>query len=311
MGQDASREEIQAAFKEFLEREDKASNDEADEYWYQSEETSDDAEKAKFFAKGMEEGSALCAQELGKLYLEGKGVPKDLEKAEQYLQKAAECGLPIAMFLLGQMSLKKDADKGFDWLCKSAIKGNVNAYVCLGDYITADPKIRRQIEGRVSVYFQEIEHKTNLGGRENQFKGWCYATGICCSQDFDIAQASWIVGIEERDFGCKFLMDMYKAGKFPPVSSADRKSSSSAGAEEGVEDWPEENEQNHAAEKGGSNLKAILSIVIGLISMGELTGLSIIGMILGILAVKSKPGALAVIGIVINAISLLTLGGIF
>ncbi len=83
-----------------------------------------------------------------------------------------------------------------------------------------------------------------------------------------------------------------------------------AGSLEELERQEEERERQEKEQeqaKRNANLKAILSIVIGLVAAGSLAGVSLIGLILGILALKDKKGALAVIGIVINAIVLLVL----
>lgn len=296
--------QVQERFQQFLERQDAVSNNEADEYWIQSEDASDPAEKVRLLEQGMQEGSAVCAQQLGDMYMSGNGVPKNLVQAETYLQKAADCGLPIAMFLLAQICFKSSADKALDLLCRSAIKGNVNAYLQIAELASKEPVLREQLEARLMVFYQKVHDQKDPDRWVNQFVGWCCATGICCPQDFDFAQARWLLGIDQENFGCQFFMDMYKDGKFPVVSTG----TSEGGAEE--DDW-EEDTEGKDEKKHGISKKAIVSIVIGIIAIGELAGLSIIGLILGILAKKDKGGALAVIGIVLNAIVLISMAGGF
>lgn len=292
--------QIQERFRQFLEQQDAANNDEADEYWIESENASDPLEKIRLLEQGVQEGSALCAQQLGDRYMCGNGVPKNLVLAETYLQKAADCGLPIAMLLLAQICYNSSVDKALDLLCKSAIKGNVNAYLQIGDLASKEDVLREQLEGRMMVYYQKVYNKENPDGRENQFVGWCNATGICCQQDLQKAQARWIVGKEQENFGCEFFLDMYKAGKFPVVNTG-----------VGNDGWAEDELEGDVEERRGISKKAVVSIVIGLISMGELAGLSVIGLILGILAKKDKGGALAVIGIVLNVAVLIIMAGGF
>ncbi len=317
---------IQEMFRKLLHREEEKSNNDADEYWIKSEEESDDLAKAELLANGMAEGSALCAQELGKMCLEGRGISKDLENAKGCFDMAAACGLPIAMLHLGLLEIKEGNVRGLDWICKSVIYGDVTAYQYLKNFISSEAELRQGVELRLSVYYEEVHDKKDASARENQFMGWCYATGICCAQDFEQAQARWIIGIGQESFGCQYLMKMYKNGEFPRVAPKNQNTGyqkgeipeydelverlDEAGSLEELERQEEERERQEKEQeqaKRNANLKAILSIVIGLVAAGSLAGVSLIGLILGILALKDKKGALAVIGIVINAIVLLVL----
>lgn len=297
--------QIEAKFQEFLRQEQKESNDEDNEYWIKARDTSDYAKKVEYLTKGMQEDSLLCTYDLGMLYLEGKGIPKDLGQAEKCFQKAVEFGSPAAMMSLGQMYLKTDTGKAYDLICKAATIGDISACLFLREYISEDPRRRRPIEARLSVYFQELEHKPSLNSMDFRFWGWCYATGICCQQDLEIAEASWLVGMQDEDYVCQRFMEMFRAGQFPLIHASSTGNSKVSGLEEEV-DW-----EDDTAEKKSSNLKAIISIAIGIISMSQLAGLSVIGLIIGILAMKSKPGVLAAIGLLVNAISMLSLTGYF
>lgn len=309
---------IQEMFRKFLQLKEEESNNDADQYWLQSEEEPNDLQKAKLLAQGMSEGSALCAQELGRMYLDGRGVSQDLKNARTCLQRAAVCGLPIAMLHLGLLETKTDAAMGMNWICKSAIYGDVTAYHYLNSFVSGGEEVREQIEARMSAYYEEIHDKKDANARENQFMGWCYATGTCCPKDFEQAQARWIVGIGQESYGCEFLMRLFKSGEYTGFGPGYQKGEvpeydelmeevEKTGDLDQVKVEREGEGEGQGQGKGNGNLKTILSIVIGLAAAGSLAGVSIVGLVLGILAFRDKKGAPAVIGIILNAIVLLVL----
>lgn len=53
----------------------------------------DDKEAVKWFRKAAEQGLALAQFDLGECYLEGTGVDKDEKEAVKWFRKAAEQGL--------------------------------------------------------------------------------------------------------------------------------------------------------------------------------------------------------------------------
>ena len=63
--------------------------------------------------KPADEGNATAQQVLGRIYLQGSGVARDLNKAGEYLQKAFNQGHPRARPLIGKLYTTKDY-VGFD-----------------------------------------------------------------------------------------------------------------------------------------------------------------------------------------------------
>lgn len=63
----------------------------------------DDAEAAKWYAPSAEAGNASAQCNLGNLYRNGSGVPKDLDKALMWLRKAVDQGDATAQFNLATM----------------------------------------------------------------------------------------------------------------------------------------------------------------------------------------------------------------
>jgi len=67
--------------------------------------------------------------DLGKIYEQGMGVPKDYAKAADCFRKAADAGSAIAMFNLGWLYyagkvVPQSEDEAADWFKKAADKGN-------------------------------------------------------------------------------------------------------------------------------------------------------------------------------------------
>ena len=73
--------------------------------------------------------AACAAYRLGKLYLEGKDVPKDVQKAVAYLTDSAEHGNQYAQYALGKLYLtgqgvKQDRERAWAYFYESAEQGN-------------------------------------------------------------------------------------------------------------------------------------------------------------------------------------------
>ena len=56
----------------------------------------DEAKAVYWYQKAAEQGNAWALYNLGEMYRDGSGVPQDYTKAVQFLQKAAEQGYPVA-----------------------------------------------------------------------------------------------------------------------------------------------------------------------------------------------------------------------
>lgn len=80
---------------------------------------------------------ALALYALGKIYLEGKHIPKDINKVILYLTQSAEQENEWAAYQLGKLYLlgkdvPKDTEKALTYLTKSAVQGNQFAQYILG-----------------------------------------------------------------------------------------------------------------------------------------------------------------------------------
>ena len=88
--------------------------------------------------KAAEQGDAKAQTNLGVMYAEGKGIPKDAQKAMKWFRKAAEQGLALAQYNLGVTyafgkGVPKDAQKAVKWYRKAAEQGLAFAQYDLGN----------------------------------------------------------------------------------------------------------------------------------------------------------------------------------
>ena len=86
-------------------------------------------EAVSWYKKAADQGNSWAAYRLGKLYLEGKAVPKDVPKAVGYLTFSAEQGNQYAQYTLGKLYLpgqdvKPDREQAWEYFCQSAEQGN-------------------------------------------------------------------------------------------------------------------------------------------------------------------------------------------
>jgi TPR repeat protein len=102
----------------------------------------DHAAALKILKPLAEAGNADAEYDLGTMYSDGHGVPRDPRQAEAWWQKAAAQGQADAQFSLGFLLLygggegpnavNADPDAGLPWLQKAAAQGHVSADYFLG-----------------------------------------------------------------------------------------------------------------------------------------------------------------------------------
>ena len=109
---------------------------EQDQKWFKKGmdlyENQEYAKAAEWFRKAAEQGHAVAQFNLGFMYANGKGVPKNRSKAVEWVHKAAEQGHEDAQFNLGSMyaegkGVVQDDAKAVEWLRKAAQQGNKKA----------------------------------------------------------------------------------------------------------------------------------------------------------------------------------------
>lgn len=91
-----------------------------------------------------EQGEPHCEYNLGLLYAQGLGVPKDFARAAEYYRKAAEQGIVAAEYNLGVLyssgqGVPKDDTEASKWFLKAASQGDVHAAESLANVYAEGP----------------------------------------------------------------------------------------------------------------------------------------------------------------------------
>ena len=107
--------------------------------------------------KEAESGDGKAQYNLGVMYLNGEGVPKDADKAFKWYQKAAAQGGAEAQYILGWMyesgvAVPKGSVKAVEWYQKSALQGSARGQYGLGlMYLQGDGISKDEIKGRECI----------------------------------------------------------------------------------------------------------------------------------------------------------------
>jgi TonB family protein len=85
---------------------------------------------------GAERGEAASENKLGMIYLNGQGVPRDLDEGKKWLLKAADQGQADAQQTLGMLAMPRtingDAAEAMTWFRKAADQGRAMSQYLLG-----------------------------------------------------------------------------------------------------------------------------------------------------------------------------------
>jgi len=95
------------------------------------------ADLFKLMRKAAELGHAEAQMRLGFMYMDGRGVKKNIPEALKWLKKATDQGNSNAAYQLGQMyeqgfKVKKDYAEAYKWNLKAAKLGSVDAMYAFG-----------------------------------------------------------------------------------------------------------------------------------------------------------------------------------
>jgi TPR repeat protein len=122
----------------------------------------DYASAAKEFTPLAEQGNAIAQHNMARLYANGLGVPKDIDKALYWYDKSTAQGYAPAEFGLGLMyssgdGVPKDPVKAAYWWQKAADQGNAKAQHALGVIYTSGNGVAKDATQAVAWYRKAIE----------------------------------------------------------------------------------------------------------------------------------------------------------
>jgi TPR repeat protein/uncharacterized RDD family membrane protein YckC len=129
--------------------------------------------------KAANQGNAMAQNNLGWLYQNGEGVPKDLGKAAELYQKAADQGNAFGQNNLGWLyrngeGVPKDLGKAAELYQKAADQGNVLGQNNLGWLYQNGEGVPKDL-GKAAELYQKAADQGNALGQNNL--GWLYQNG--------------------------------------------------------------------------------------------------------------------------------------
>lgn len=94
-------------------------------------ETGERDEALRYYRLAVEEANLEAQFQLGQMYSQGRGVPRDVSEAETWYRKAANRGHASAQHRLGQV-IGSGSPEGLSWFRRSARQGYGPAYYSIG-----------------------------------------------------------------------------------------------------------------------------------------------------------------------------------
>lgn len=138
---------------------------------------------------------------LGLIFLEGKGVTPDYDKALEHLMIAAVNGNPSAEYNLAVMyddglGVKKNETKAFEWFMKAAKHGLIKAQNKLGLCYVNGTGTEKNYKKAVEWYLKAAESNSAM----SQYNlGWMYEKGLGVVQDYQKA-FEWYMKAAEQNY---------------------------------------------------------------------------------------------------------------
>ena len=166
-------------------------------------------------AERAAKGDAAAQCELGVMYAQGKGVPQDGERAEMWLERAADQGYVRAQYNLGYAYLtgtgvEKNPVQAARWFQKAAERGDAKAQATLGGMYAAGEGIEHDPVEAVK-WFRKAAEQGDAPAQDRV--GTAYAAGNGVDKDYAQA-ATWFRMAADQGLaqGQKDLGTLYAEG---------------------------------------------------------------------------------------------------
>lgn len=109
-----------------------------------------------------EKGNKNAQYDVGVIYLYGRGVPKDENKAFEWFNKAAASGYSVAEYAVGRMyyygqGIAQSGKLAQEWFQKAAEKGNADAQYALGVMYQFGKDVEKNLETAAKWYRSAAE----------------------------------------------------------------------------------------------------------------------------------------------------------
>ena len=170
------------------------------------------------------QGDADAQFNLGAMYLDGKGVPRDTAEAAKWTRRAAEQGHADAQFYLGLMStdglgVPRDSVEALRWFRRAAEQGHADAQFKLGFRYARGQGVPQDYAETVKWWRRAAEQ----GHADAQFYlGLMYADGEGVPQDYTEAVKWYRRAAEQGEVEAQFKLGlMYRYGEGVPQDYAE------------------------------------------------------------------------------------------
>ena len=169
----------------------------------------------ELYNKAADMGNLDARAELGRCYLNGYGVQKDVKKALAYSSEAAEAGIARAQFDLGIMcyyglGVPQNYFNSVAWYTKAAEQGDADAQNSLGFMFLNGNGVRQDYSQAVTWFFKAAEQgnayaQCNLGNM--------YFSGQGVPQDYFQAVAWYLKAAKQGNAEAQYILgNMYFNG---------------------------------------------------------------------------------------------------
>ena len=112
----------------------------------------------EWYMKGARQGCRICESNLGILYINGRGVERNIDTALEWFTKSAEKGFARAQFLVGFLLKEKGQyEEAVKWYKKTAAQGKVYAQNNLGYCYERGKGVKKDILEALKWYEKAAE----------------------------------------------------------------------------------------------------------------------------------------------------------
>lgn len=197
----------------------------------------DPVKALEWYKKAVQQGSQDAATNIGLMYVQGRGVPKNAAEAVTWLRRAADGGDPIAQYNLALLygrgdGIPKDDNEAVRWLRAAAEKNVIPALLDLANfYLNPTPSTPANLDQAVS-YFEKAAELGNA--RAQSMLGTIFAKGVQGKPDYEQSVSWYGKAAEQRDRdGECGLAIRYALGQGVPVDLLEARRLFKAAADQG------------------------------------------------------------------------------
>ena len=164
-----------------------------------------------------EEGFAVAAHLLGKLYRDGVEVQQDRVAAKEWFTRSAQAGNDYSQYALGKMLLEDESAEAVSWLQNAADQGNKFAQYRLGKLYLTGEHVTKDID-------LALQYLKDSAQRNNQFAqytlGKLYLQGKEVHQDRETAKMWLELSAAQGNQYAQFFLDRFNDFRDPSILMA-------------------------------------------------------------------------------------------